>query len=64
MGAESAPFYAVVKMVEPRGVSRQALFNVCIAQDSFRKGYDGTSLGKQFAEFLDNIAVSYGSAKT
>jgi hypothetical protein len=52
MGAESAPINVVVKMLEPRGVSRHALFNVRIAQDSFRKGYDGTSLGKQFPEFL------------
>jgi len=51
-------------MVESRGVSRHALFNVRIAQDSVRKGYDDTSLGKQFPEFLDNIEVSYGSAKT
>jgi hypothetical protein len=46
------------------GVSRHALFKVRMAQDSVRKGYDGTSLGKQFPEFLDNMAVSYGSAKT
>jgi hypothetical protein len=57
MGAESAPFDAVVKMLEPRSVSRHASFNVRIAQDSVRKRYDGMSLGNQFSEFPDNIVV-------
>jgi len=64
MGAESTPFKAVVKMLQNRGVSRHSLFNVRIAQDSVRKGYDATSLGKQFLEFLDNVVVSYRSTKT
>jgi len=51
-------------MPQPRGVSRHSLFDVRIDQDSVRKGYDATSLGKQFPEFLDNIVVSYGSTKT
>lgn len=64
MGAESAPFKAVVKMLQHRGISRHSLFDVRIAQDSIRKGYDATSLGKRFPKFLDNIVVSYGSAET
>jgi hypothetical protein len=38
MGAESATFNAVVKMIDRRGVSRHALFNVRIALDSVREG--------------------------
>jgi hypothetical protein len=63
MGAESAPFKAVVKVLDPRSVSRHPL-SVRIAQDSVCIGYDATSVGEQFPGLLDNIAVSYGSVKT